>query len=588
SGHALMAFGIGDGGGGPGAEHLERLERMKYTADPSHVNQRKVSRFFTDWAGESDLFPIWEGELYLEKHQGTYTTEAKSKWYNRKMEHNLRRMELFSVLAMIYTSRDISIQYPADKLEQIWKEVLLYQFHDILPGSSIKRVYDESWKRYSTILTDTELYIEKAETNLLIAVGFDPVETDTGNNDESTIIVFNSLSWEVSKWIFFKNNWARITIPSIGYAVETVKEEDTGICEFKWTESFMENELITLKFANDGSLLSVFDKEIKREVLVPGQRGNMLLVYDDLGDAWDFPSNYRKSRAEQFALVESSIIRNGPELINHQIYRYEESILTQDVVLTSNDRRIDFRTNISWLTPAKMVRTSFPVDIPEGKAMCEIQFGAIERPMNSDTSWDMAKDEISSHRWIDISNDNFGVALLNDSKYGHRTKDSILDINLLRSVPYPGPVEGYTDMIEHEFTYSLFSHKGNFSEGRVVQAAHELNSSFGVYQVKKTINNLSRSFFSTGDSSLIISTIKKAENSNDVIVRLYESAGKNISTCLESEIFKPQFSSSVSPVKAILVNLLEEFQEPLEIIDSRIIMKAKPYEIISIRLSFIN
>ena len=210
---------------------------------------------------------------------------------------------------MIYTSRDISIQYPADKLEQIWKEVLLYQFHDILPGSSIKRVYDESWKRYSTILADTELYIEKAETNLLIAVGFDPVETDTGNNDESTIIVFNSLSWEVSKWIFFKNNWARITIPSIGYAVETVKEEDTGICEFKWTEAFMENELITLKFANDGSLLSVFDKEIKREVLVPGQRGNMLLVYDDLGDAWDFPSNYRKSRAEQFALVESSIIR---------------------------------------------------------------------------------------------------------------------------------------------------------------------------------------------------------------------------------------------------------------------------------------
>ncbi|MCK5202072.1 MAG: hypothetical protein KAR21_27155, partial [Spirochaetales bacterium] len=170
----------------------------------------------------------------------------------------------------------------------------------------------------------------------------------------------------------------------------------------------------------------------------------------------------------------------------------------------------------------------------------------------------------------------------------HRVKDRILDISLLRSVSYPGPVKGFTDIGEHEFTYSLFPHKGSYGDGGVVQAAHELNSPPGIYQIKKTANNCSRSFFSTGNSSLIISTIKKAENSNDIIIRLYESEGKRISAYLEAEMFKPQFPSAISSVKATLVNLLEEFQKPLEIMNSRIALKAKPYEIISIRLSSNN
>lgn len=204
--------------------------------------------------------------------------------------------------------------------------------------------------------------------------------------------------------------------------------------------------------------------------------------------------------------------------------------------------------------------------------------------MHNDTSWDLAKDEVSAHSWIDISNNKFGVALLNNSKYGHRIKDNIIDINLLRSVPYPGPVKGFTDLGEHEFTYSLFPHIGNYSEGGVVQAAHELNSLPGIYQIEKTEKNYNRSFFSTGDSSLIISTIKKAEDSNDIIVRLYESAGKSISTWFETEMFK--YQTSVVPVKATRVNLLEEFQYQLDIIDSRIVLKIRPYEIMSIRISY--
>lgn len=372
SSHALLVYGIGDGGGGPGAEHLERLNRMKYTADPERVRQGKVSEFFTEWAGESDMFPVWEGELYLEKHQGTYTTEAQSKWYNRRMEENLREMELFSILEMISTERDNSLKYPVDNLEKIWKEVLLYQFHDILPGSSIKRVYDESWKRYCSMLDDTGRYIEKYAKDLIIAAGFISKETDSENNDDLTVLVFNSLSWDVTRWISLKNRWARITIPSIGYTVQTLTEDHMDAYDLEWNSSSMENKFIRIKFAKDGSLLSVFDIENQREVLALEQRGNCFAVYNDSGDAWDFPTDYRNEKSEQFILMKSTITRNDPELINHQVYRYADSILKQDVVITSNDRRIDFRTSISWVTPAKMVRTSFPVDIPEGKAMCEI------------------------------------------------------------------------------------------------------------------------------------------------------------------------------------------------------------------------
>ncbi len=585
--HALMVFGIGDGGGGPGAEHLERLDRMKYTSDPDRIIQRKVSDFFPEWASESDMFPVWRGELYLEKHQGTYTTEAAGKWYNRKMEINLRKMEFISVLSMFYTRGTHFFVYPADKLEKLWKEVLLYQFHDILPGSSIKRVYDESWKRYDSMLVESKSYIEEAEKDLIRSLGFIPIERSVCDN-ELMIAGINYLSWDINKWIFINNSWVEITIPAMGCAVQICNKDYKNECNFKWNDSFMENELISIKFARDGSILSVFDIENQREVLVPGYRGNFLVVYNDSGDAWDFFPDYRTDKSEKFTLLESSIKKNGPELINHQVYRYEKSILTQDIVLTANNRKIDFRTGISWVTPAKMVRTSFPVDVPDGKAMCEIQFGAIERPVKSDNSRDMAMDEISAHRWIDISNDNFGVALLNNSKYGHRVKDGILDLALLRSVPYPGPVEGYTDIGKHEFIYSLFPHKGNYGEGGVVRAACELNSPLKVYQIKKTAKKYYHSFFSTGDSSLVISTIKRSEKSDDIIIRLYESAGKSVSTWLEAEIFRHQFPLSPPPVKAALVNLLEEFQKPLEIINNRIPLRAGPYEIISVRIGFIN
>lgn len=338
----------------------------------------------------------------------------------------------------------------------------------------------------------------------------------------------------------------------------------------------MENQLISLQFAEDGSLLSVYNKADQYEVLKSGEKGNRLTIYEDTGDAWDFPADYRDTDMEYFVLEESDIDRNGPELINHQVYRYQESILSQDIVLTADSCQIDFRTRISWCSPGKMLRTSFPVHVPSGKAFCEIQFGAVERPVHSDTSWDLAKDEIAAHSWIDISNGSYGAALLNDSKYGHRVKDRILDLCLLRCVPYPGPVHGLKDLGEHQFTYSLYPHTGDYSEGGVVQAAHELNSPPSIHRIEKSDRNFSRSFFTTGNRSIVISAIKKSEKSDAVIVRLYESAGKALRSWLASDILN--FTA-----QAAQVNLLEEFMHELPIKDGRIYLDFHPYEIISVR-----
>ncbi|MCK5736821.1 MAG: alpha-mannosidase, partial [Spirochaetaceae bacterium] len=271
SNHALMVFGIGDGGGGPGAEHLERLDRMNRIAVPACVRQEKVVDFYSDWASESENFPAWEGELYLEKHQGTYTTEGLSKWYNRKMEWNFREWEFIAVLGMLF----LNCKYPSELIEESWKEILLYQFHDILPGSSIKWVYDESWQRYGILMNDTEDYIKKSVEAFIKSAGYVP--EDNG----FSVMGINSLSWEISRWVFLSNSWLRITIPSMGYSVLSDAREELTESEFSWMNSSMENKKIRVKFNIDGSLCSVFDKEFNREFLKPEGKGNFFSIFND-------------------------------------------------------------------------------------------------------------------------------------------------------------------------------------------------------------------------------------------------------------------------------------------------------------------
>ena len=312
SDRVLLLFGIGDGGGGPGEEHLELLAREKDLAGLAPVVQEPSQSFFRHIRKDAARYPTWRGELYLERHQGTYTTQARSKRFNRKLELALRELEFAASLAAQLAGH----AYPAKRLEAVWKEVLLYQFHDILPGSSIARVYDESLARYAALASEVEELTAAADSALSGAI--------RRGEAASPVIVMNSLSWERTEWLRLGRGWVRATVPPLGYAVIDA-EDAQPMAPPRAAEGVLENEALRLEFAADGAIARCFDKETGRDVLVPGATGNVLAVYEDAGDAWDIPMDYRNVAPERFALERSEPVADGPRAILRMRYRYQSS-----------------------------------------------------------------------------------------------------------------------------------------------------------------------------------------------------------------------------------------------------------------------
>ncbi len=551
--HCALLFGIGDGGGGPGVEHLERLAREKNLAGLSPVVQEPMELFFERLAQESDHYQTWVGELYLEKHQGTYTTQARSKRYNRKIELALRELELLATLAHLTDS----YRYPTQELDAIWKEVLLYQFHDILPGSSITRVYDESLARYQQISEQIERLTGQA------------LQVLTRQTPRDVVSVFNPLSWERQEWLQVANGWQRVTVPSLGYvAIEANKAPEKY--NITATPEILENELLRVQISADGSISSIFDKEQRREVLAEGMSANRLALYHDDGDAWDFSIGYDDRRPRYFKLVETAAHVDGPQTIIEQQYRFGQSTLRQRVVLTAGSRRVDFVTSIDWHEQNTMLRTSFPLAISATEATCDIQFGSIKRPTHRNTSWDMARYEICAHKWVDLSQSDYGVALLNDCKYGHKVLENVLDLNLLRSPGYPDP---QADRAHHECTYSLYPHAGNHLAGNVVQAGYELNVPLRVLPGEPNANLTS--FAHLDRENVVIEAVKKAEDGDDIILRLYEATGAATHATL---------TLNVNPGAIWKTNLLEKPEEQLSFAQNAVELALKPFEIVTLRV----
>jgi alpha-mannosidase len=570
SDHCLMLFGIGDGGGGPGEEHLERLAREKNLLGLSPVIQEPSTRFFEKLGKGSDRYQTWRGELYLEKHQGTLTSQARNKRFNRQLEKALRELEFAAVLAGMADRK----RYPSEELEEIWKEVLLYQFHDILPGSSIKRVYDESLERYSLLLDRVERLI--ADTYESVA-GRLPVQ----DSHEGSVAIFNSLAWEREEWLKADGRWKRVRVPAMGYAIvkAETREADAIFPELRASASdrIVENDLLVLTLGENGAIVSLLDKEHGREVIPQGQYANDLRLYDDQGDAWDFRQDYRQTGGKPLPLGEITEFADGPTVGLILRYEFGDSILTQRVMLTEGSRRIDFITSVDWKESEKMLRTSFPVDIRSDSAACEIQFGYLKRPTHRNTMWDYAKDEICAHHWVDLSEPDYGVALLNDCKYGYRAEGNVLDLNLLRSPTYPDPE---ADRAEHTFTYSLYPHKGDHVQAEVYKRGYELNVS-----LRQTAANPSGdrveilpdaySFLHLDHSNVMIETVKKAEDGEDLIVRLYETAGTRLQVRLG-------LGFEIS--EAWLADLMETNIELLHQEDGALTLSFTPFEIKTLRL----
>jgi alpha-mannosidase len=559
----LMLFGIGDGGGGPGEDHLERLERVKNLDGLPPVKQEPSIEFFDRLNTSRSSYKTWVGELYLEKHQGTLTTQAKNKRYNRKIEISLRELEFVSVLAQLRGNR----VYPGAQIETLWKETLLYQFHDILPGSSIKRVYSESLDRYKTMSDFISAFLKSA---------YQAIFPDTP-------VVLNTLSWQRTQWIKHKDNWFKVTVPPMGYAsLNSVKQDCPKNIFAEADSNKLENDILRVIFGEDGSIISIYDKEAGREVLKPGTKGNVLCVYHDHGDAWDFSIQYNKKPSMCFILETSQFKKDGPKAIMYQAYTYGKSRIEQSIMLTDGSRRIDFETKAYWYEDNKMLRTSFPVDITAMEATCDIQFGSIKRPTHENTSFDMAKYEISAQKWVDISQPDYGVALLNDCKYGYCVYGNTLDLNLLRSPKYP---DESADRGEHLFTYSLYPHQGDHISGKVSQAAYELNMPLFVHEthLESSTNTENHggdgnfSFIELSSDSVVVEAVKKAEDSEDVIIRLYECNGSDVSV---------KMKLGITPESVFLTDLMEQNLKEVTLKDNIVEISFKPFEIITLRLKY--
>ncbi len=582
SSHAMLLFGVGDGGGGPGEEHLERLARMKNLAGLAPVTQTFAADFFKKWSAEAAKFQTWVGELYLERHQGTFTTQAKNKWYNRRMEHSLREMEWTSTIAAALCGS----KYPRERLADIWRETLLYQFHDILPGSSIKRVYDESRARYALMLKELE---EGIAGNLEKIAGRVDI-----SGVKKPVLIFNSLSWERKEWVSVNRRWIEAVVPAMGYKVFDLAAAGNKHGQATASSGSLENEQLRITFAADGSIASIFDKLNGREVLAPRHRANRLAVYKDESNAWEVAMNYPDSKPRFMKLKASTALTDGPQAILEQTYEIGHSRLVQRIVLTTGSRRLDFVTHVDWHETNSMLRTSFPVAVLADEACCNIQFGYVRRPTHDNTTWDMAKGEVPAQKWVDLSQRDHGVALMNDCKYGHRIKGNTLDLNLLRGAQHPGAVvfddsklkpgeynHKYGDQGDHEFTYSLYPHAGDHVEGRVMQAAYELNipmrSLVRFAGAGKAAVRLpsSASLIAVSSPDVIVEAVKTAEDGDDMIVRLYEAA--KATTCATVRFGLP--------VKSVdEVDLMEENPVRLKLNGNSVKLDFHPFEIKTIKV----
>ena len=571
SDECLLLFGIGDGGGGPGEEHLERLKREKDLNGLVPVTQGPAQDFFDRIEKDADLYKTWHGELYLEFHQGTYTSQGRNKRFNRKLELALRELEFASVLGMLENKNsDITEEiYPVKLLDTTWKEMLLYQFHDILPGSSISRVYEESLERYEVMLNT----VEKEISQRYEALGNRTAGSSSSGN---FVKIVNSLSWDREEWTKQDGTWMKVKVPALGYAAVPVKTSEDCSNGLNYTAQTLENDIYVITFNENGVINSIYDKEEKRQLIPEGQAANQLVTYIDKGDAWDFPIYYDEVPGEALKLIECSVTTDGPQVVRQSRYVTASGLseLEQKVVLTKGSRRIDFITNADWKENGRMLRTSFPVNISAQEAVCDIQFGNIKRPTHRNTSWDMAKYEVCAHKWVDLSQGDYGIALMNDCKYGHKVIDNVLDLNLLRSSSYPATE---ADHGKHEFTYSLFPHKGDYITGGVVRAGYELNVPLNVINTSAFDNAyISESLITADAANIIIEAVKKCEDSNDLIVRLYECHGRGTST-------KVDFGFNIKDVS--LVDFMEKdtAQEGFDTVSRTLFFK--PFEIHTLKVS---
>jgi alpha-mannosidase len=539
------------------------LEKQKIFPQVRHST---VSEYLSQFKKKNlKALPIWKDELYLEYHRGTYTTQAETKRFNRKSEVLLSNAEKLSSLASLFGGN-----YPHQDLKKAWEKVLLNQFHDILPGSSINPVYRDA----------KESYLEAqslAKQALIEGLKHIARKIDTAGEEKGIpLLIFNSLSWErdgIVKVILPQNFQGELKvfddkgrevpsqilsshkreeilcflakkIPAMGYKVYRIQKGSRANYQtsLKTSDTVLENQYfqVTLN-PESGNIVSIFDKLQKREVLAPGSSGNQLQLFEDIPnqyDAWEIKYTGRLWELDKAQKIE--IANQGPVMASLKVQKnflglskarreptsdFPSSFFTQEIILYEGIPRIDVQMNADWWEDHVLLKVAFPVDIKSKKATYEIPFAFIERPTTRNTDWESARYEVPAIRWADISEGRYGVSLINESKYGYDIKDNVMRLTLLRSPLSPDPM---ADRGKHRFSYALYPHKGDWREAKTVQKGYEFNYPLLTLFLDFHPGELptSYSFFKSSAQNIVLATVKKAEEGDSLLLRFYESEGK--------------------------------------------------------------
>ncbi|HET7628117.1 MAG TPA: alpha-mannosidase [Bacillales bacterium] len=578
----LFAYGWGDGGGGPSKEMLEARRVIDGLPGFPQVETGKVEPYFERLAErvKDESVPVWDGELYLEYHRGTYTSQAALKKANRKADQMYREAEWLGSTASLLSGNDCHVN---ERLRHGWERMLLNQFHDVLPGSSIRQVNEDARADYEWVQSLGNEVTEDALDKICTGIAV----------DEDRVVVFNSLSHartdlvEVSGEVedaqpIEEGRYLALAegVPAFGY--ETLQPVQHALEPMIVKPDKLENRYYVITLNAHGQLTSIYDKRRKREVLAEHATANVFQAFEDKPmefDAWDIDIYYQEKMREITELTDARVIEEGPlRGVLRLTWTFFDSTITQDVTIYDHSTRIDFKTTIDWQEKQTLLKAAFPVNIRATRATYDIQFGAIERATHWNTSWDYARFEAVGHKWVDLSEGNYGVALLNDCKYGHDVRDHVLRLTLLKSSI--GPDET-ADRGKHEFTYSLYPHEGDWKDGGVIEEAYALNHPLRAAFVKANPNGALPnrfSFVSCDNDHVVIETVKKAEDGDAIVVRVYESKQ------YRNEQVKLKFAKPIQ--HAVECNLIEEEERETVFDSNEISFGINPFEIKTFKVTF--
>lgn len=544
-GESLFLYGWADGGGGPTREMVEASLRAKDFPGLPKGEFSFVDDYLKRIHTSQQKLPVWDDELYLEAHRGTYTTKGNLKRLNRKGEILYRNAEIVSAIAGLFSDQRVQ-----EELNSGWKCLLVNQFHDTLPGTHIPEATPDIQKDYQHAFAMGESVLHKA-------LHFLKTHISAGSD---TILLFNTLSWKRSEPTkitiprdyqsiqlhgtasniplqhYNQNSWFHIEeLPTMGWTTAQLSKDATQNDQKTATfdEKTIETDFYTLTLGAQGEISSLVDKENQREVFKGS--GNLFQVFeDDPGhtfSGWDIAYHFEEYTYPVELETPWQIESNGPVFALFKAeWKVLNSTISQEMMLFKKSRRIDFHTQVDWQDSKKLLKVAFFLNIRTRRAVYDLPFGNIDRPTHRNTSWDQAKFEVCGHKWADMSESHYGVALLNDCKYGYDALDNVLRLSLLRSPVRPDP---YSDLGQHEFSYALLPHTGSWSQASVDKKAYEFNIPIlstlldNTTDCKSHTNSLPAIFslIESEAEGIIVEALKQAEDGKGLILRSFENHG---------------------------------------------------------------